>query len=209
MNADVNPPAAEPAVPPQNSLLDELYPPELRLAETERIVERRKLNGIQSDAPRVGMALSGGGIRSATFCLGVFQALAREKLVGKIDLLSTVSGGGYFGSFLGALFQREQPPGAATVEARLADLHSWPVRWLRENGRYLSPNGAGDTWQAGAVMLRNWVAVHVVLLTFVLMLFAGASLIRAGIWYSITASSNIVEVPVYEVFFVQHWFAGI
>ena len=76
-------PAAEPAVKPQTSLYDEVYPPELRKAEAEQIVARRKQNDIDPpDAPRVGMALSGGGIRSATFCLGVFQALAREKLIG-------------------------------------------------------------------------------------------------------------------------------
>ena len=145
MNSTPNPqPAAEPAAKPKPSLFDEIYPPELRAAETEQVAARRAQNGAASDTPLVGMALSGGGIRSATFCLGVFQALAREKLIGKIDLLSTVSGGGYFGSFLGAMFQREQPPGAKTVEAKLADSHSWPVRWLRENRRYMSPNGAGD-----------------------------------------------------------------
>src|SRR6267143_4418186 len=45
-----------------------------------------------------GLALSGGGIRSATFNLGVLQALASLKLLRKIDYLSTVSGGGYIGS---------------------------------------------------------------------------------------------------------------
>jgi len=48
----------------------------------------------------VGVALSGGGIRSATFSLGFFQALADANLLGKIDYVSTVSGGGYFGGFL-------------------------------------------------------------------------------------------------------------
>jgi len=119
----------------------------------------------------VGVALSGGGIRSATFCLGVFRALARAHLVRRIDFLSTVSGGGYFGSFFGALFvprrtlaRRPAPDSAVDeVEAQLLDLHSKPVEWLRENGRYMSPNGAGDTLLAGAVLLRNWVAVFVVI----------------------------------------------
>ncbi|HEY1605046.1 MAG TPA: hypothetical protein VGF77_05565 [Allosphingosinicella sp.] len=64
----------------------------------------------------VGLALSGGGIRSATFSLGLIQALARRpargwarNALGRIDILSTVSGGGYIGCFLRSLFV----PGAA------------------------------------------------------------------------------------------------
>ncbi|MED5681908.1 patatin-like phospholipase family protein, partial [Enterobacter hormaechei] len=49
-----------------------------------------------------GLALSGGGIRSATFSLGVLIALARRNLLPDFDYLSTVSGGGYLGSFLTA-----------------------------------------------------------------------------------------------------------
>ena len=45
-----------------------------------------------------GLALSGGGIRSATFSLGVMQALAHRGLLKRFDYLSTVSGGGYIGS---------------------------------------------------------------------------------------------------------------
>jgi len=50
-----------------------------------------------------GLALSGGGIRSATFNLGLLQALCCEGLIGRIDYLSTVSGGGYIGSCLTTL----------------------------------------------------------------------------------------------------------
>ena len=46
----------------------------------------------------VGLAFSGGGIRSATFNLGILQALATLKLLEPIDYLSTVSGGGYIGN---------------------------------------------------------------------------------------------------------------
>ena len=54
----------------------------------------------------IGLAFSGGGIRSATFNLGVLQALADAKLLAKIDYLSTVSGGGYIGSFFTSMFTR-------------------------------------------------------------------------------------------------------
>src|SRR6185369_470264 len=46
-----------------------------------------------------GLAFSGGGIRSATFNLGVLQALAELGVLAKVDYLSTVSGGGYIGSW--------------------------------------------------------------------------------------------------------------
>ena len=45
-----------------------------------------------------GLALSGGGVRSATFSLGALQALARCGLLRHIDYLSTVSGGGFVGA---------------------------------------------------------------------------------------------------------------
>jgi hypothetical protein len=189
---------------------EQIYPSRLRKEEDAKIAARREIFNagpdapvISRDAPKVGIALSGGGIRSATFCLGLFQALAREKLIGKIDLLSTVSGGGYFGSFFGALFQRSNPASVAGVEAILADSNSWPVRWLRENGRYLSPNGAGGLWMFAAAMLRNWVAVHVVLCTFLLLPLVLASLVRSLIW------SGIGQTPFYESFFGQHCFLSI
>ncbi|HYD83622.1 MAG TPA: hypothetical protein VEA63_06205, partial [Opitutus sp.] len=86
------------------------YPASLRAVELAAIAARRRSAGTDPDAPIVGFALSGGGIRSATFCLGFFQALARQRLVRRIDLLSTVSGGGYFGSFLGTAFSRDDGP---------------------------------------------------------------------------------------------------
>ncbi|MEJ2393242.1 MAG: patatin-like phospholipase family protein [Candidatus Thiodiazotropha sp.] len=55
-----------------------------------------------------GLAFSGGGIRSATFNLGVLQALAKLDLLKEFDYLSTVSGGGYIGSWLSAWIWHEQ-----------------------------------------------------------------------------------------------------
>ena len=69
--------------------------------------EHAEIRGVRaaarSRAPSVadgmtGLALSGGGIRSATFCLGVLQALNAAKILQRIDYLSTVSGGGYIGA---------------------------------------------------------------------------------------------------------------
>lgn len=51
----------------------------------------------------IGLTLSGGGIRSATFSLGVLQELAKRGLLPLADYLCTVSGGGYIGSCLSSL----------------------------------------------------------------------------------------------------------
>ncbi|MDO8541163.1 MAG: hypothetical protein Q7S40_12060 [Opitutaceae bacterium] len=127
-----------------------------------------------------GLALSGGGIRSGTFCLGLLQSLAANGLLRKIDYLSTVSGGGYIGSFLGAWIARrrfsdgpdpvtnhpsrtEKFDGIEEVESRLDDLDTPQLQFLRENGRFLAPNGAGDAWGAAAVHVRNWLSMLVVI----------------------------------------------
>src|SRR5690242_4819656 len=99
------------------SLFDCQYPPELRTREEAFVAGRRGsagLNDRQKSQPVVGLAFSGGGIRSATFCLGVLRALASGKSndpnrisLRMIDMLSTVSGGGYVGAFLGSLFSRD------------------------------------------------------------------------------------------------------
>jgi len=164
--------------PPRPDSIDDAFPGALRTAEAAQINLRRAQNNLDPTAPLVGVALSGGGIRSATFCIGFFQALARKKLIRRIDYLSTVSGGGYFGSFLGAAFSRDDAS-AEKIEEELADNHSWSIQWLRDNGRFLAPNGAGDSWVAAAVMLRNWVALHVVMITFAFLLFGFGILMRA------------------------------
>jgi len=46
------------------------------------------------DSDVVGLALSGGGVRSAAVCLGALQALDQARVLPKVDYLSTVSGGG-------------------------------------------------------------------------------------------------------------------
>jgi len=140
------------------------YPADLRDRERAMAGPQRRWS--------VGVACSGGGIRSATFCLGFFQGLARRGLLRHVDYLSTVSGGGYFGSFLGRLFCRGHD--AESVERVLQDSKSPAIRFLRENGRYLTPNGTSDLIRGAAVAARNWVAVQVVMVVsclFVLSVF--------------------------------------
>ncbi len=68
----------------------------------------------------VGLAFSGGGIRSATFNLGVLHGLAQAKLLKRFDYLSSVSGGGYIGSWFSALLHRKAITKTGTSEANVA-----------------------------------------------------------------------------------------
>src|SRR5262249_6885898 len=69
-------------------------------AERQEVLARRRTYGFcEAPVDAVGLAISGGGIRSATFSLGVVQYLARKGIIKAVDFVSTVSGGGYLGSF--------------------------------------------------------------------------------------------------------------
>ena len=81
----------------------------VRAAEIEYIRRRRQQENQDPPDPGkvsdslVGLAFSGGGIRSATTNLGIAQALSRMGILRLVDYLSTVSGGGYIGGCLSAL----------------------------------------------------------------------------------------------------------
>jgi hypothetical protein len=129
-----------------------------------------------------GLALSGGGIRSATFCFGLLKALANNDLFRRFDILSTVSGGGYIGSAVGRLFQ-EAGSSAESVQRALAEAGTRPFGvWLRANGRYLIPRGTKDLIFAAANFGRNMVGVHVEL-AFVSLVLAGLLVaLDLGVW---------------------------
>ncbi|HUQ32175.1 MAG TPA: patatin-like phospholipase family protein [Pyrinomonadaceae bacterium] len=113
------------------------------------------------------LCLSGGGIRSATFNLGLLQGLARHGLLEKFDYLSTVSGGGFSGGWLSAWIKRH-PEGldgvvrdlgkeAPTAQKPL-EPESEPLSWLRSYSNFLSPKlglFSSDTWTIVATVLRN------------------------------------------------------
>jgi hypothetical protein len=120
------------------------------------------------------LCLSGGGIRSATFGLGVIQGLARHGLLERFDYLSTVSGGGYIGSWLSAWIYRaahqdardQEVDGREQVIATLAAQHvgsqvaaeSPQLDHLRDYSNYLTPQLgllSADTWTLIATYARN------------------------------------------------------
>ena len=156
---------------------DSHFPADMKTIEDGLIRDRRIRSGAAPDGPRIGLALSGGGIRSATFCLGFLQALAARNVLRRFDYLSTVSGGGYIGSFLGKWINEEKDIGV--VEDQLAKSQSKPVAFLRENGRFLAPNGTGDGVTAAAGYLRNWLTCTLVMGTLGLALFLFIEFLRA------------------------------
>jgi hypothetical protein len=113
---------------------------------------------------RSALCLSGGGVRSAMFNLGILQGLARCKLLDKFDYLSTVSGGGFIGGWLTAWIYRDDG-GVSEVRKQLADPpedpltpEPDPVYNLRVYANYLTPRKgllSVDTWTLVAVYLRN------------------------------------------------------
>jgi predicted acylesterase/phospholipase RssA len=137
--------------------------------------EKQELQGVRERAPEtrlpdktVGLAFSGGGIRSATFHLGVLQELAKCKLLKQVDYLSTVSGGGYIGSWLARWIQQE---GIEEVERKLpGDREEAPeVNFLRDYSNFLTPRKGlfgADTWAAIATYLRNLLLNQAILVTF-------------------------------------------
>lgn len=146
-----------------------------------------------SGSPLSALCISGGGIRSATFGLGVIQGLAERGLLERLDYLSTVSGGGYIGSWLTAWSRR-----AGGVHAVAKELASRahkpegaldPVRHLREYSRYLAP-AAGllswDLWTLLAGILRNillnWLVLMPLLTAALLIPRAYLSLLALPEW---------------------------
>ena len=138
-------------------------PPTTTASEPDRLAA---LYGHIHNLPqkRTALCLSGGGIRSATFALGVLQGLARLSLLKQFDYLSTVSGGGYIGSWLTAWIHRH-PGGVTGVTEELRrspsntqDPEPKPVNWLRRYSNYLTPRlglMSVDTWTLLGTYLRN------------------------------------------------------
>jgi hypothetical protein len=131
----------------------------INTAERAALKARREQYGLAGTSDAIGLALSGGGIRSATFCLGVVQVLAKRGLFKDIDFLSTVSGGGYAGCFI-----TTRLGGNETQETIAGPDGPDPiaVRYLRQHAKYLAALDIKQAWgmvtSTLAGMLLNWSA---------------------------------------------------
>jgi len=137
---------------------------EIDQRERDEVIARRRTYDLSApsgapadaDTPKdaVGLAISGGGIRSATFSLGVVQYLARKGIIKAVDFMSTVSGGGYLGSFMSSFLNDPKSPNDPENHdvgldpkrhkwpfGKLGDVESRAIRHLRNHSKYLAEGG--------------------------------------------------------------------
>ena len=127
--------------------------------------EEKKLSGVSEPILRptassnlVGLALSGGGIRSASFCLGALQALDQAGVLKKIDYLSTVSGGGYVGTSLSAAMTLSK--GQFPFTSSLTQDEPYPVQHIRNYSNYLFPRGRSNFGIIGNITIFYNLAIY-------------------------------------------------
>src|SRR3954451_8045490 len=123
-----------------------------------------------ADSNVIGLALSGGGVRSASFCLGALQALDKAGVLKNIDYLSTVSGGGYIGTALSEASASEK--GRFPSQGTLTQDEPYPVQHIRNHSNYLFPRGSINVFYNVAIYLRGLLANALLLLPW--LLFAAA-----------------------------------
>ncbi|PTM39146.1 patatin-like phospholipase family protein [Bosea sp. 124] len=170
-------------------------PAELIALETKCINVRRtrqkrpKLKppgGARRKRDCTGLAISGGGIRSAAFSLGALQALHQDGVLAEIDYLSTVSGGGYIGTSLTSGLDvggGEFP--FTTDDGDKSD--NLAVAHLRNYSNYLIPKGLNDVLASFSVILRGLAANFIIV--------AGILLVAAGITLAFNPNQEALSRP--------------
>ena len=142
------------------------------ITEDEHLRERRKKLFDEAAADklaenRFGIALSGGGIRSATINLGFLKTLNKFNILEQADYLSTVSGGGYTGCYVHATLKE-----TGAYEELFQEKH---IDYMRRRGEYLFP---GTGW------VRVWnqfILVIGFLISLVMSLISPAIVILLGV----------------------------
>jgi hypothetical protein len=190
------------AAPPPSFLQSVL--PSLRARDLER-ARRDRCAGATSvpSGPTTalgltGLCLSGGGIRSATFSLGVLQVLARERMLERFDYLSTVSGGGYAGSCLSAFLAGDTPP-LPDVGDRFPFRHTPgtvepdAMKQLRAGRSYLAPGGLVDLVRIPALILRGVLVNLFCLLPYVMAAIVVTALLGADAVAALAKSTDAPE----------------
>ncbi|HEX7176834.1 MAG TPA: patatin-like phospholipase family protein [Pyrinomonadaceae bacterium] len=199
-------------------LLEEAFPDELeKVSDIRQAAMFKRLHGQKQSA----ICLSGGGIRSGTFALGLLQGLARFNLLKEFDYLSTVSGGGYIGGWLTAWLYRHprgldgvtEDLGRAAPKSKI-DPDPAAVRHLREYSNFITPKAGlmtADTWAFIAIYLRNLLLNWMVLFPLVLAVLAlprlNVSLLYSQADWAGRAPAALA--PLAAAFDLRHIFLGV
>jgi hypothetical protein len=122
-------------------------------------------------AGHAALCLSGGGVRSGSFGLGVLQGLARAGILDGFDYLSTVSGGGYIGGWLTAWRLRASARNDPTPFEQLAkEAEPESLTRLRRLIKFLDPRTGAlstDVWTLAGTMFRNLLVNWMVLIPLI------------------------------------------
>jgi hypothetical protein len=178
--------------------------------------EHHKMRPRPVPCDTTGLALSGGGIRSAAVCLGALQALDRHGRLGSLDYLSTVSGGGYMGACLSAAMTG--PGGGAFPFG--ADVSDSPaVAHLRNYSNYLLPRGRSgirNLAEAAVVVLRGLLANAIIVAAFIFAI-AAATLAARPLWgydylppvgLAASLAAVLLVWATLRAFVMLEWFSG-
>lgn len=150
-----------------------------------------------------GLAFSGGGIRSATFNLGIIQALCTRGCIGRFDYLSTVSGGGYIGSWLSALIhaRAKVTRTAAELQDELGThggdgkpVEDRSIGFLRAYSNYLTPRLgllSTDTLAGVSAYLRNLILVQTTIIALLVLLLMLPRWLYALFWSGLGGFDSI------------------
>ena len=168
--------------------------------------QRETRNQDPDNEQHTGISISGGGIRSASLALGVLQAMYFEKVLPKVDYLSTVSGGGYIGSswtWFNNLKQQGKlgdvdekyffPFGRHSEGSRSSDssVESKILSFLRMHASYLVPGDGLNYFSGFAVVLRNMLLPLLVYISLLIVLFTGV------IWFEKSALHlHVIETSI-------------
>src|SRR4029077_962221 len=196
----------------------------------EEVKDRKAFYRALNKLNRAALCCSGGGIRSATFCLGVIQALAaydvggaapapannapqpdkatpetkaEASLLGCFRYLSTVSGGGYVGSWLSSWLKGNefhQVIESLTGRPSGPDVEPPEISWLRAYSNYLTPRlgiMSADAWAAVAIFVRNLLLNWLIIIPVVCLALLSLKLTATvSVWVAHALNSSRIMMTI-------------
>ncbi len=182
----------------------------------ESLVEREgRAEGAQryrlTAAEMVGLAFSGGGVRSATVNLGILQGLERYGLLRHVDYLSTVSGGGFIGSSLSSLMATpvaaDGSRGGFPFRIDEGGVEAPALEHLRDHSNYAATNGFIDYARVTGVLISGILTNALILVPAPAVLAVVVAVVYGDFlrdWSAAPGSYNSIDV-----FLVTPWVAAV